>query len=105
MLRKNFYVRRDIFYVRRDIFYVASPFPVPPTRKHNLLTILNVDAFCRYISPAIVEGVNLASSVRLPTSYSLSSSVLIDVTAATELTAARWEQPLGVLSTYARSSA
>ena len=105
MLRKKFYVRRDIFYVRRDIFYVASPFSVPPTRKPNLLTLLNVDAFCRYISLAIVEVVNLASSVRHPTSYSLSSSVLIDVTAATELTAARWEQPLVVWSTYARSSA
>ena len=30
MLRKKFYVRRDIFYVRRDIFYVASPFSRPP---------------------------------------------------------------------------
>ena len=50
----------------------------------NLLAILNDDAFYRCVGSATVEGVHLASSVRLPTSYFLDSCGLVDGTAAAE---------------------
>ena len=50
----------------------------------NLLAILNDDAFYRCVSPAAIEGIKFASSVRPPTFYFLDSRVLVDGTAAAE---------------------